>query len=62
MDGWEKQIIFKSVHSRHITDLAWSSNGAYLATSGTDGKIEIWQTKDQTVVATYPPYPLPLSP
>jgi WD domain, G-beta repeat len=55
MDGWEKQIVFKSAHSGHITDLAWSPNGAYLATSGTDGKVHIWQTKDQTIVATYTP-------
>jgi chromosome transmission fidelity protein 4 len=53
MEGWEKQIIFKSGHTGQITDLAWSPNGAYLASSGTDGKVHIWQTKDQTIITTY---------
>jgi chromosome transmission fidelity protein 4 len=53
MAGWQKQIIFKSGHTGNITDLAWSPNGAYLATSGTDGKVHIWQSKDQTIVTTY---------
>jgi chromosome transmission fidelity protein 4 len=56
MDGWEKQIIFKNGHTGNITDLAWSPNGAYLATSGMDGKVHIWQTKNQTIVATYSPF------
>ena len=56
MDGWEKQIIFKNGHTGNITDLAWSPNGAYLATSGMDGKVHIWQTKDQTIVTTYSPF------
>jgi len=55
MDGWEKGIVFKNGHAGSITDLAWSSNGAYLATSGADGKVHIWQTKDQTIVTTYIP-------
>lgn len=53
MEGWEKQIAFKNGHTGQITDLAWSPNGAYLASSGTDGKVHIWQTKDQTIVTTY---------
>jgi chromosome transmission fidelity protein 4 len=52
MDGWEKGIVFKNGHTGSITDLAWSSNGAYLASSGTDGKVHIWQTKDQTILTT----------
>jgi chromosome transmission fidelity protein 4 len=55
MDGWEKGIVFKNGHTGSITDLAWSSNGAYLASSGTDGKVHIWQTKDQTILTTYIP-------
>ena len=55
MDAWEKQIIFKNGHAGQITDLAWSPNGAYLASSGTDGKVHIWQTKDQTIVTSYDP-------
>jgi chromosome transmission fidelity protein 4 len=57
MAGWEKQVIFKSGHTGTITDLAWSPNGAYLATSATDGKVHIWQTKDQKIIATYPLHP-----
>ena len=53
MNEWEKQIIFKNGHTRPITDLAWSPNGAYLATSATDGKVQIWQAKDQTIVTSY---------
>ena len=56
MEDWEKQIIFKSGHNGDITDLAWSPNGAYLATAGKDGKVHIWQTKDQTIVTTYFPF------
>ena len=52
MDGWEKQVIFKNGHTGNITDLAWSPNGAYLASSGSDGKVHIWQAKDQTIIAT----------
>jgi chromosome transmission fidelity protein 4 len=53
MDGWEKQVIFKNGHTGPITDLAWSPNGTYLATSGADGKVHIWQAKDQTILNTY---------
>jgi chromosome transmission fidelity protein 4 len=56
MDGWEKQVVFKNGHPGNITDLAWSPNGAYLASSGSDGKVHIWQTKDQTIITTYPPH------
>jgi chromosome transmission fidelity protein 4 len=50
--------VFKNGHTGSITDLAWSPNGAYLATSSTDGKVNIWQTKDQTIITTYP-LPIP---
>jgi chromosome transmission fidelity protein 4 len=53
MEGWEQGIVFKNGHTGPITDLAWSPNGVYLATSSTDGKVHIWQTKDQTILTTY---------
>lgn len=53
VDEWEKQIIFKNGHTGDITDIAWSPNGSYLASSSKDGKVLIWQTKDQTIVTTY---------
>jgi chromosome transmission fidelity protein 4 len=52
MDGWEKQVVFKNGHTGDITDLAWSPNGAYLASSSSDGKVHIWQAKDQTIITT----------
>lgn len=48
-DG-EKQRVFGGGHAGDITSLAWSSNGALLLTSGSDGKILLWETKNQTVL------------
>ncbi|MCJ1312498.1 hypothetical protein MMC25_006172 [Agyrium rufum] len=49
----EKQKTFTSGHTGDITDLAWSPNGAFLATSGSDRKILLWETKTQTIIARY---------
>ena len=48
-DG-EKQRVFSEGHAGDITALAWSYNGALLATAGTDRKIVIWDTKTQKVL------------
>ena len=56
MEGWEKQVVFKNGHTGSITDIEWSPNGAYLATAGADGKVNIWQTKDQTILTSYNPH------
>ncbi len=50
---WEKQRVFASGHEGEITALAWSPNGALLASAGKDGKILLWETKTQSVVARY---------
>ncbi|TGZ83268.1 WD40 repeat-like protein [Ascodesmis nigricans] len=51
---WERQRSFASGHgASEITDLAWSPNGAFLATAGKDGKIVIWESKNQTIIARY---------
>jgi chromosome transmission fidelity protein 4 len=50
---WENQRVFKSGHMGNITALAWSPNGALLATAGKDRKILLWETKTQKVVASY---------
>ncbi|KAK3315058.1 WD40-repeat-containing domain protein [Apodospora peruviana] len=52
-NDWEKQRAFSNGHDGDITALAWSPNGALLASAGKDKKILIWSTKDQTVVARY---------
>ena len=50
---WEKQRVFSNGHEGAITALAWSPNGALLASAGKDGKILLWETKSQSVVARY---------
>lgn len=52
-NDWEKQRTFMNGHEGDITALAWSPNGAMLASAAKDKKILIWQTKDQTVIARY---------
>ncbi|KAK4142941.1 Minichromosome loss protein 1 [Dichotomopilus funicola] len=52
-NDWEKQRAFSKGHDGDITAVAWSPNGALLASAGKDKKLLIWQTKDQTVVARY---------
>lgn len=51
--NWEKQRIFTNGHNGDITDYAWSPNGAFLASAGTDGKIIIWECKTQTILTKY---------
>ncbi|KAJ2904974.1 putative minichromosome loss protein 1 protein [Zalerion maritima] len=50
---WEKQRAFKDGHMGDITALAWSPNGALLATAGKDKQILIWETKTQTVASRH---------
>lgn len=52
-NDWEKQRVFSNGHDGDITALAWSPNGALLASAGKDKKLLIWLAKDQTVVARY---------
>ena len=51
-DG-EKQRVFSGGHTADITALAWSPNGALLATAGADSRLLLWETSSQKVVATY---------
>ena len=51
-DG-ERQRVFKDGHLGDITALAWSPNGALLATAGKDDKIVLWETKTQRKIARY---------
>lgn len=50
-DDGLKQRTFSGGHIGDITALAWSPNGALLATSASDRKILIWETKSQKIIA-----------
>ncbi|KAI0131286.1 WD40 repeat-like protein [Daldinia grandis] len=50
-NDWEKQRIFSNGHNGEITALAWSPNGAILASAGKDKRILLWETKTQSVIA-----------
>lgn len=52
-NDWEKQRNFSNGHLADITAIAWSPNGALLASAGKDGKLLIWETKTQSVVQRY---------
>jgi chromosome transmission fidelity protein 4 len=52
-NDWEQQRSFSNGHEGDVTALAWSPNGAMLATAGKDKKILIWATKDQTIIARH---------
>ncbi|KAI9749988.1 MAG: hypothetical protein M4579_006650 [Chaenotheca gracillima] len=48
---WEKQRAFLNGHSGDVTAIAWSPNGALLASAGSDGRVLLWETKTQKIVA-----------
>lgn len=50
---WENQRKFVNGHMGDVTALAWSPNGAMLATAGKDRKILLWETKTQKIIARY---------
>jgi chromosome transmission fidelity protein 4 len=50
---WENQRTFTNGHMGDVTAVAWSPNGAMLATAGKDRKILLWETRTQSVIATY---------
>ncbi|KAM0330686.1 hypothetical protein ACHAQA_003638 [Verticillium albo-atrum] len=52
-NDWEKQRAFSNGHLGDITALAWSPNGAMLATAAKDGKVLIWETKTQSVIQKF---------
>ncbi|KAI1210636.1 WD40 repeat-like protein [Annulohypoxylon truncatum] len=50
-NDWEKQRVFANGHNGDVTALAWSPNGAILASAGKDKRILLWETKTQSVIA-----------
>lgn len=52
-NDWEKQRYFANGHLADITAIAWSPNGAMLASASKDGKVLIWETKTQSVIQRY---------
>ncbi|KAG5750918.1 hypothetical protein H9Q69_006732 [Fusarium xylarioides] len=52
-NDWEKQRTFANGHLADITAIAWSPNGALLASASKDGKVIVWETKTQSVIARY---------
>ncbi|KAI9699386.1 MAG: hypothetical protein M1836_002997 [Candelina mexicana] len=53
MDDWERQRAFTTGHLGDVTAVAWSPNGALVASAGADRKIFVWETKTQKVLARY---------
>ncbi|KAI1499767.1 WD40-repeat-containing domain protein [Biscogniauxia marginata] len=52
-NDWEKQRAFSNGHNGDVTALAWSPNGAMLATAGKDKKIIIWDSRNQSIIARH---------
>ncbi|PGH06358.1 hypothetical protein AJ80_08192 [Polytolypa hystricis UAMH7299] len=50
---WTKQKSFSGGHNADVTALAWSPNGALLASAGADRHILLWETKTQNVLKRY---------
>lgn len=50
-DDGERQRAFAGGHMGDLTALAWSPNGAMLATAASDRKILVWETKTQKILA-----------
>lgn len=50
---WERQRAFTNGHMGDVTALAWSPNGALLATAGKDRKILVWDAKTQNIIARH---------
>lgn len=47
------QRIFSGVHNADITALAWSPNGALLASASADDQLVIWETKTQDILTQF---------
>ncbi|TLS25745.1 hypothetical protein PpBr36_07444 [Pyricularia pennisetigena] len=52
-NDWEKQRVFANGHEGDITAMAWSPNGSMIATAAKDGKLLIWESRGQSVIARH---------
>ncbi|KAK2735290.1 hypothetical protein FQN57_001185 [Myotisia sp. PD_48] len=50
---WTKHNKFTGGHNADITCIAWSPNGAILATVGADRKILLWEARTQKIIHVY---------
>jgi len=53
LEDGAQQRMFTGGHTGDITSLAWSPNGALLASSSTDDQLVIWETQTQKVLKTF---------
>src|ERR1700722_1370593 len=50
---WERQRAFNTQHTGDITAATWSPNSGLLATTSTDRKLCLWDTKTQKLIKMY---------
>lgn len=50
---WKKEKTFSGGHTGDITAIAWSPNGAFLASAGADGQIVVWESRSQKILQRY---------
>jgi len=52
-NDWENHKAFQSGHAGDVTALAWSPNGAMLASAGQDRSLTLWDTRTQRIIKQY---------
>ncbi|KAK5737920.1 DNA polymerase alpha accessory factor Mcl1 [Elasticomyces elasticus] len=50
---WQRQKAFTGGHRADISAIAWSPNGALLATAGVDKSLCLWETRSQRLLKTF---------
>ncbi|KAF2223201.1 putative chromosome segregation protein [Elsinoe ampelina] len=50
---WQNQQSFQSGHAGDITAVAWSHNGALLASAGEDRSLILWDTRTQEIIKKF---------
>lgn len=52
-DDWKTVRLLQSGHGGDITDVIWSPNGDYIATSGMDNRVILWDAESQVILCRY---------